>query len=115
MNRRTALIVFALSGVVGTADAGDDVAIAAARHLFDRYVAFERSFDPAAADLYADDARIVNRRRYPNGEVRELAFPAPRYKALLRAALPLAAARGDRNSYSNVSFTSEGTRVRIAA
>jgi hypothetical protein len=86
-----------------------------ARRLFERYVQLERSFDPAAADLYADDAIIKNKRTYPTGQVRELTMPAPQYKAIIRQSMPLAKAKGDTSSYSDVTFKAEGSGVRILA
>lgn len=95
----------------GTANAGGH--LESARALFDRYVALERSFDPAMADLYAVDALIRNRRTYPTGQVRELTIPAPQYKALMRQAMPLAKAQDDTNRYSDCAYSPEGERVRI--
>lgn len=86
-----------------------------AKAFFDRYVQLEHAFDPAAADLYADDAQIKNKRTYPNGQVRELTMPAPQYKALIRQSMPLAKARGDTSSYSDITFTNEGSGVRVRA
>ena len=86
-----------------------------AKALFGRYVQLERAFDPAAADLFADDAVIKNKRIYPTGQIRELTLAGAQYKALIRQAMPLAKARGDTNSYSNVTFTNEGSGVRIRA
>lgn len=106
--------LFALAWMVafGTASAN---AANDAEALFDRYVKLERAFDPAAADLYADDAVIRNKRTYPNGQVRELTFPAAQYKTLIRQAMPLAKAQGDTNAYSDITFTNEGFGVRIRA
>ncbi len=107
-------IHFALAWMVAfcatSAHAADD-----AKALFDRYVKLQRAFDPAAADLYADDAVIRNKRIYPTGQVRELTFPAAQYKALIRQSMPLAKAQGDTNSYSDITFTNEGSGVRIRA
>jgi hypothetical protein len=86
-----------------------------AKVLFDRYVQLELEFDPALADLYSDDAVIKNTRRYPNGQVRELTIPAPQYRGLIRSAAPLAKARGDTSSYSDVTFAEEQAGVRITA
>ena len=86
-----------------------------AKAVFDRYVHLEHSFDPAVADLYADDALIKNKRTYPNGQVKELTMPAPKYKELTRQSMPLAKARGDTSSYSNVNYTEEGHGVRVRA
>jgi hypothetical protein len=82
--------------------------------LFSKYVALERAFDPAVADLYSDDALIRNRRSYPTGEVRELTMPAPQYKELIRKAMPLAKARGDTSEYSSCAYKVEPRGVRVA-
>jgi len=86
-----------------------------AKALFEQYVQLEHAFDPAAADLYADDAVIKNKRTYPTGQVRELTMPATTYKTLIRQAMPLAKLRGDTNSYSEISYAKEGSMVRIRA
>lgn len=86
---------------------------AKAKDLFERYVALEHAFDPAVADLYSDDAKIQNTRTYPTGDKRTLTIPALDYKKLIRGAMPLAKARGDTSSYSDVKYTAEGDRVRI--
>lgn len=86
-----------------------------AKAFFDHYVQLEHAFDPAAADLYAEDALIKNKRTYPNGQVRELTMPANKYKTLIRQAMPLAKLRGDTNSYSEISYSKEGSMVRIRA
>jgi hypothetical protein len=90
-------------------------ALAEARRLFERYVALEKAFDPAAADLYADEAVIQNKRKYPDGQVKTMSMPAPRYKALIRSAMPAAKARNDRSTYSDVRYSAEGAGVRITA
>ena len=89
--------------------------VAKAKDLWERYVALERAFDPAAAELYSDDAKIQNTRTYSSGERRTLTFPTADYKKLIRAALPFAKARGDTNTYSDVKYTVEGERVRITS
>lgn len=89
--------------------------IDAAKQLFEQYVALGHAFDPGVAELYADDALIRNKRTYPTGEVREMTMPAPNYKTIIRKAMPLAKARGDRSTYSDVSYTPERDRVRIRA
>lgn len=86
-----------------------------AKVFFNQYVQSEQSFDPAAADMYAEDALIKNKRTYPTGQVRELTMPASQYKTLIRQAMPLAKLRGDTNTYSEVSYSKEGSMVRIRA
>jgi hypothetical protein len=86
-----------------------------AKAVFEQYVQLEHAFDPAAADLYADDALIKNKRTYPTGQVRELTMPASTYKTLIRQTMPLAKQRGDTNTYSDISYSKEGAMVRIRA
>lgn len=114
-------ILFALAVALcgsepGVAQPGQDVlATIKAKELFAAYDRLEHEFDPAIADLYADDAVIRNKRVYPTGEVREMTIPASKYKELLRTATPLAKARGDVSTYSNVTYTPEADGVRIKA
>ena len=86
---------------------------ARAEQLWSRYVALEQAFDPAVADLYADDALIRNRRTYPTGDVREATVPAAKYKELVRQAIPLAKAQHDVSRYSGCTYEAQGARVRI--
>jgi hypothetical protein len=102
-------------GVMVAALAAAQSSTDAAKQLFAQYVALGHAYDPAVAELYADAALIKNQRAYPSGQVRELTLPAAQYKALLRHAMPAAKARGDRSTYSQVSYASEGERVRIQA
>ncbi|MDP2653039.1 MAG: hypothetical protein Q8Q08_03300 [Candidatus Omnitrophota bacterium] len=101
------------AAVLSVAAAPVDEMTAKARVFWDRYVAMERSFDPAIADMYADDAVIKNYRRYPNGQVREMILGAPEYKDMIRGTMGLAKLRGDASRYSNFSYKAEGERVRI--
>jgi len=84
-----------------------------AKALFARFVQLEQAYDPRVADVYADDAVITNKRTYPNGEIRELTFPPRKYKQLIRQALPVARARGDRSTYTQCVYEPQGPRVRI--
>lgn len=83
--------------------------------LFERYVALGAKFDPALADLYADDAVIKNTRHLADGTKREMALPAPAFKDLVRKAMPIAKQRGDTNKFSDVTFKAEGAAVRVTA
>jgi len=65
-----------------------------ARTFFARFVEISHAFDPAVADFYADEARIVSVRKYPGGAERTLEMQGVEYKSLLRSVMPLAKARG---------------------
>jgi hypothetical protein len=104
----TSFITLACAAISPAADS-----TAKAKELFERYVALERAFDSAQADLYSDDAKIQNTRTYPGGQKRSVTFPPAEYKKLIRAAMPLAKARGDTSTYSDTKYTPEGDRIRI--
>ena len=86
-----------------------------AQELWDLYVELGTGFDPALADLYADDAVIHLTRRYPDGRTRTLQLMGKEYKPLVRQAMPVARNRGDVDVYSNVKFEDLGARTRITA
>ena len=92
---------------------GDPIAIA--RAFFERYVRLEHNFDPAQADLYADDAKIFNKRIYPGGKVASIPVAALLYKNLIRRTMADSKAKGDISNYSDETYTLEGNMVRIKA
>lgn len=88
--------------------------ITQAKMLFERFQHLERSFDVRVADFYADEARIVSTRKYPsNLPDRTIELSGSQYKSLIRQAMGAARARGDFSTYSDVSYSIEGKRVRI--
>jgi hypothetical protein len=93
--------------------AQDPAAPPSAEQFFDHFVALGRAYDPAVADLYADDAMIQSVRRDPDGTSRTLRFIGEPYKRLIRSTMPLARQRGDRDRYSDVSVSADGGRTRI--
>jgi hypothetical protein len=101
------------SGIAAAAN--DGARVEAAKALFGRYVALGDGFDPAVADLYVDEARIIATRIYPDGRERLMEMPGSRYKAILHKIMPLAKLRDDRSAYTKVTYTVEGDRVRIDA
>jgi hypothetical protein len=86
-----------------------------ARTFFARFVEISHAFDPAVADLYADEARIVSVRKYPNGAERKLEIKGAEYKSLIREVMPIAKVRGDTNTYADISYQRQGARVWIRA
>jgi hypothetical protein len=112
---RQFLVVFAVTLSLTAVQASADVINDHAKPLFKRYIDLAAAYDPALADTYADDARIENKRVYPDGRTRTLVFSAPQYKQLLRQIMPIAKARGDFSTYSDTKYVEEGTNVRITA
>lgn len=86
-----------------------------AEALFSQYQSLARAYDPAVADLYCDTALIRNVRTFPSGEKKTLELPAPKYKELIRSVMPIAKARNDYSTYSQVRFIPEGSNMRIMA
>lgn len=92
-----------------------DSGIVAAKQFLAQYAALENAYDPALADLYADDAFIKQSRNMPMGEPRAITITGRKYKTLLRQNVAMAEARGDRSIYSYATFTREGDFIRIDA
>lgn len=111
------ILVLIVGSVVYADDTPDanEARLEEAREVFNLYVRLEHTFDPKAADLYADDAVIRNKRTYPDGQVREMAVPAPQYKELVRQSMVLAKVRGDISTYPEITYAIEGEGVRIKA
>lgn len=86
-----------------------------ARTFFARFVQISHAFDPAVADFYADEGRIVSVRRYADGMERKFEMNGAEYKPLIREAMPIAKARGDISTFTDISYQRDGTRVRIRA
>lgn len=89
--------------------------LADAEALFEHYQALGQAFDPAVADLFCDSALIRNVRTYPTGQQRAMEFPGHSYKEMIRTVMPLAKARGDVSTYSEIQTEAEGAKVRITA
>lgn len=86
-----------------------------ARAMFRRYVALDQSFDPALADLYADEAQIRTAKLLPTGKTQTFPIPAPQYKELVRYAAELARKQGDKRIYTEVRYDKEARGVRVNA
>jgi len=90
----TALTVLVSLTVVGIGHSENDAPEDRERMFFTRFVALVHAFAPAIADLYADEARIVSVRKYPNGTERTLEMRGAEYKRLLHEVMWIARARG---------------------
>ena len=106
------VLMFALGSMQVAAQAP---APSSAQELWDDFVELGTGFDPALANLYADDAVINLTRRYPDGRARTLQLTGKEYKPMVRQAMPIARNRGDVDVYSNVKFEILGDRTRITA
>jgi hypothetical protein len=84
------LAVLILFAVVEPSSRETNASEGRARALFTRFQESSHTFDLAVADFYADEARIVSVRKYPNGTERTFEMKGAEYKSLIRKAMPLA-------------------------
>ncbi|MEP6925877.1 MAG: thermonuclease family protein [Pyrinomonadaceae bacterium] len=89
--------------------------LSSAQKFFEQCNERGKNFDISVVDCYSDKAIIQNTRRYPNGQTQTLKFPTAEFKKLIVEIMPVAKAKGDYNTYSNVTYTTEGKRIRINA
>ncbi|MCG8545422.1 MAG: hypothetical protein MJE12_14585 [Alphaproteobacteria bacterium] len=107
------LLVFGVVAAPIAADNAADARIQEAKALFQKFTRLSGQFDPAVAELYADDAQVVAHRRYPTGRTRPIQIAGRQLKAMIRHVMPVARMRNDRNTYADVDYAAEGTAVRI--
>jgi hypothetical protein len=83
--------------------------------LFEKYVALQRSHDPALAELYADSAVLRIEVKYPDQSVRTNVIPAAAFKPMIERGMQESKRRGEVSTYSAPSFRPVKERVRITA
>lgn len=113
--RAGALFLSLIMLLPGIATADTDARLAQARTMFEKFVALSHRYDPSVTAFYRDDARIVAYRTYPFGKERRMTMRGDQYKDAIRALLPLARMRGDRSEFSDITYSAEGSGVRIRA
>jgi hypothetical protein len=111
---RTFVLAILITGFFASPTFASDM-IAKAKKVFSEYTTLAKKYDPNIADLYSDSANIENTRIYPDGNKRTLKFPPLEYKKLLRSVMPIAKARGDFSTYSEVKYTEGKSNVTITA
>jgi len=87
----------------------------AAKNLFTNYIQLSDTFDPAVANLYADNAKIHVYRKYPHGTERAMELSGAQWKQLLIRAMPLAKAQNDKSIFSNIAITKYNKGYKIKA
>lgn len=107
------ILLFGL--LAGASDTRAESPVEKARDLFTRWSEKAGAFDASVADLYAADAKIENKRIYPEGTSRVTTVTGSNYQRMLRMAMPLAKVRGDTSTYSDVKYAEEGKNVRMTA
>jgi hypothetical protein len=105
------LLVFLASS--STCLANDVITIREAQLFVDKFIAMGNDYDPELSELYSASARIYVKRKASPIETKDMQFSGSQYKALLRIAMPVAKAKGDRSEFEAPHLEHDGNRMRI--
>lgn len=83
--------------------------------FFNRYKALSDNFDTEIADLYSDTAKISTYRVYPHGLERSMELNGKQWKSLLTKVMPIAKAKNDKSTFSNIKITKLEKGFRLKA
>ena len=86
-----------------------------AERFVKRYQHLSDTYDPAIADLYADDAVLKTSYTRMSGEIVEMSFTGAQYKELVPKVSPLAKARQDRSELKDLRYEAIEGGVRVRA
>ena len=107
------LILFVLVPIGNAFSQGADVS--SAKAFFQDYVEMGENFDVSIANLYLDSATIRNLRKYPNGLTKSMQLTGAQWKGLVTKVMPLAKARGDKTTFSQITISIDGKQAKIKA
>lgn len=83
--------------------------------FFKNYMKLGENFDSKVAELYDDSAKIHAYRVYPHGLERSMEFTGAQWKQLVQKAMPLAKAKNDKSTFSEISISTVENGYRIKA
>ena len=95
--------------------AKEDTGIAQARAFFDKYLSLWKQYEPAVADLYADDAIIRQRHIQKNGDIKENDIFVTKYKETIAKLMPENKKQGGNVYHEGIKVVREGDAYRITA
>lgn len=84
--------------------ADEDPRLASARQMFEQFMTYNKVYDPNLLKLYAPEAQVCSWHVAPDGKSSKLCMPSAGYKAMLMQFLPGAQAKGEINTFTNVSY-----------
>ncbi len=85
------------------------------KEFFSKYIHLGNTFDPSVVNLYDDGAQILAYRVYPHGLERNMELTGLQWKGLVKKVMPLAKAKNDKNTFSNVVITKTEDGFKIKA
>ncbi len=83
--------------------------------FFNKYIKLGDDFDVSVADLYSDDAKIHAYRVYPHGLERSMEMSGEKWKRMIVFVMPLAKAKNDKSTFSEISIKKQGNGFKIKA
>jgi exopolysaccharide biosynthesis protein len=87
-----------------------------AKKFIEVYQERGNNFDPKLADLYADEAKIVNTTLRKDDRKDVIKYEGKNFKEQLRKGLPTTGKMlNDKNTFSDITYTEENGRVRVTA
>jgi hypothetical protein len=78
------------------------ITVDSATEFFENYQTLSKRFDPAVAELFAEDGKLLSTRLGRDGTRQELSMPFANIKPMLPKLMNAAKASGDVSEYSNV-------------
>jgi len=92
-----------------------DADVSSAETFFQDYIEMGGNFDASIANLYLDSATIKNLRRYPNGLEKSMQLTGRQWKGIVTKVMPVAKAKGDKSTFSQITISINGKRAKIKA
>ncbi|MDH4380090.1 MAG: hypothetical protein QE263_09330 [Vampirovibrionales bacterium] len=86
-----------------------------AKQLWEAYQAYEASYSPELATIYADEATVQIQHQRGNGPSLTEIIPAGQYQQSIRQLMSVAKSSGDCSLYENVRFVEKGSWVIVQA
>ena len=86
-----------------------------AEKFFSKYITLSDTFDISVAKLYSDNAKIHTYRVYPHGLERAMELSGAQWKKLVINIMPLAKAKNDKSTFSNITIIKQGNNFKIKA
>jgi len=104
------LTVAILCLIAGNTLASDD-----AKAFFKNYEKLGAEFDVKIGDLYARTAKIHAYRLYPHGLEKQGEMTGAQWRGLVKLAMPVAKAKNDKSTFSNIVITPADSGYKIKA
>ena len=97
------LLLFSSFAYCQPAEITESQATTESLKVFLNLIDLSKSFNPEAANLYSENAKIDSKRTYPDGKQRKMELQGSQYIQLLKMAMPVAKQRNDISYFRNLT------------